>query len=75
MNIVIYGKTACPSCDQAKQYLEKKDINFEYKCLGTDYTISDFYEVAPRSHRTFPMISFNGEYLGSFEDLKKTLMS
>lgn len=75
MLISVYGKTGCPTCDQAKKYLDKEGFNFEYKSLGSDYSIAEFYEVAPKSHRTFPMIAIDGEYIGSFNDLLAYLKS
>lgn len=69
--VTVYGKLMCPSCTKAKEYLTKHGVPFEYKELNKDYSITDFYDVAPKSHRTFPMVAVNGLYVGSFDDYLK----
>ena len=71
----IYGKTACSSCIQAKQLLISKGVEYEYKLLGTDYSIQEFYEVVPRSCKTFPAITIDGKYLGGLVELKEVLVN
>ena len=73
--ITIYGKTACSSCIQAKQLLTSKGVDYEYKLLGTDYSIQEFYEVMPRSCKTFPAICIDGKYLGGLVELKEVLVN
>lgn len=73
MQIVIYGKQACQSCTQAKLLCEVKEVDFVYKQLDKDYTITEMYEIAPRSHKTFPMITLNGMYLGGLKDLQEVI--
>ena len=68
MKVTIYGKPMCAACNTAKADLKAKGIPYEYKELGKDYSIVDFYEIAPRSHKTFPMIAVDGEYVGSYND-------
>lgn len=73
--ITIYGKTACSSCIQAKQLLISKGIEYEYKLLGSDYSIQEFYEVVPQSCKTFPAILIDGKYLGGLVELKEVLVN
>lgn len=73
MKYTIYGKANCPSCSDAKRLLEQKELDFEYLQLGKDYSITEFYDIAPMSHKTFPMIALNGEYLGSLNTLQQHL--
>ena len=54
---VVYSKENCPSCVEAKTLLESKGIPFEVKTLGVNFGLLDMYKIAPRHHRTFPMIS------------------
>lgn len=68
--ITIYGKPNCQSCKDAVGLCEDSGIKFKYVSLGVEYDISDFYSVAPRSWRSFPMISFNGEFMGGLTDLR-----
>ena len=79
--IKIYGKAGCVSCIQAKQLLETKGLEYEYALLGLNYSLGDFYNVAPKTHRTFPMITklvkYDGvemeEYIGGLVELKELL--
>lgn len=73
MKIEIYGKPMCPACNQAKSWLTERGIPFEYKELNKEYSITEFYEVAPRSHRTFPMFAVNGEYVGTLKDYQDNI--
>ncbi len=73
MKYTIFGKTNCPSCKQAKQLLESKELEFEYKQLGTDFELLEMYEIAPRTHKAFPMIAKDGKYLGGLPELKSLL--
>lgn len=73
MKIVIYGKPMCAACNTAKQELTNMGQQFEYKELNKDYTIVEFYEIAPRTHRTFPMLAVDGEYVGALADLLEKL--
>ena len=64
----IYSKPSCSYCLQAKQLLEMKQLPFEYKQLGADYTLQELLEVSPTS-RTFPVIVKDGEVIGGFNNL------
>ena len=54
---IVYSKENCPACVEAKALLESKGIPFEVKTLGVDFGLLDMYKIAPKHHRTFPMIS------------------
>ena len=73
MKFTIYGKTNCNSCTQAKQLLESVGLDFEYKQLGKDFELLEMYEIAPRTHKAFPMIAKDGKYLGGIVELKQLL--
>ncbi len=75
MTYTIYSKNNCSSCIQAKQLLEMKQQSFIYKVLNEDYTLSEFMNVAPSSHKTFPLVLKNEEYLGGYNELKQELSS
>ena len=68
----IYSKPSCSYCLQAKQLLETKQLPFVYKQLGVDYTLQEFMELFPDA-RSFPMIVKNGEVIGGYNDLAKSL--
>ena len=69
----IYGKTGCSSCEQAKAFLESKDVDYRYLTMGKDYDMQRFMSFNP-THRTFPLINRvtdgKEEYVGTLEDLK-----
>lgn len=71
---VIYSKTDCSSCTQAKLLLETENYEHVVKMLNVDFNILDLYAVAPKSHRSFPCITKleNGveEYIGGLRELQ-----
>lgn len=72
----IYGKANCPSCDEAKNLLSSHNLDFKYYQMGKDYDFGVFYSLAPKSHKSFPMITIKGDkeiYLGGLNDLKNHL--
>ena len=68
----IYSKPNCSFCLQAKQLLEMEQLPFEYKNLGTHYSLQEFMELFPNA-RTFPMIVKYGEVIGGFNNLVEYL--
>ena len=64
----IYSKPNCSFCLQAKQLLEMEQLLFEYKQLGTHYSLQEFMELFPNS-RSFPMIVKDGTRIGGYNDL------
>ena len=76
MKFVIYGKSGCNGCEQAKALLIGMTISFEYKQFGVDYSVKEFQSFNP-AHRTFPLITewIDGKeiYLGTLDDLKNKL--
>lgn len=62
--VVIYGKTQCSSCEQAKAVLKSRGIPFEYKQLDKDYTMEELMdkldELGMLGFRTFPLIVQGG---------------
>ena len=65
---IIYGKPSCGYCLQAKQLLEMEQLPFEYKNLGTHYSLQEVMELFPNA-RTFPMIVKDSEVVGGYKDL------
>lgn len=70
--ITIYSKPNCSSCDQAKRLCESKGIEFEYLTLGQGFNLGDMMKHS-KTHRSFPMVLKDGEYLGTFQDLQNEL--
>lgn len=70
---VIYGATNCASCSEAKEVLSHNGLPYEYLTRGVDYDMSDFVSISKGAHRSFPLITLNGEYLGGLVQLKEHL--
>ena len=68
----IYSKPSCSYCLQAKDLLEHNKLEFEYKQLGTHYSLQEFMELFPNT-RTLPMIVKDGEVIGGFNNLVEHL--
>ena len=67
--IVIYGKDQCSFCTMAKNLCEMKEVEYEYKKLGRDFTQEEFVETFPGA-RTFPQIIKDGKNIGGFQELR-----
>lgn len=66
--IEIWGKPACPFCDQAKALCESRQLEYTYKQLGTDFTREQVLESFPGA-RTFPQIKVHGTNIGGYDKL------
>lgn len=69
----VFGKANCQACKEAVKLLENAGEDFVYKQLFRDFTLNEFYDIAPESHKTFPMVAKDGKYLGTLLDLKPLL--
>ena len=73
----IYSKPNCSYCLQAKQLLEMEQLPFEYKNLGTHYSLDELMTLAPNA-KSFPQIfvvdeNGNKELIGGFNNLVEHL--
>ena len=73
----IYSKPNCSFCMQAKQLLEMEQLPFEYKNLGTHYSLDELMTLAPNT-KSFPQIfvvdeNGNKELIGGFNNLVEHL--
>ena len=69
-NAIVWSKTNCIFCDQAKQLLRIKKIEFEERNISKDWTREQLLEVVPNA-KTVPQIFLNGKYIGGFDKLKQ----
>ena len=69
---IVWSKDQCPYCDQAKQLLRLKNIEFEERNITQDWTREQLLESVPTA-RTVPQIFLDDEYVGGFVELKKKL--
>ena len=73
----IYSKPSCGYCLQAKQLLEMEQLPFEYKNLGTHYSLDELMTLAPNA-KSFPQIfvvdeNGNKDLIGGFNNLVEYL--
>ena len=66
--IEIWGKPACPYCEQAKRFCEQRNFEYQYKQLDVDFTREEVFETFPGA-RTFPQIIVGGNKIGGFDKL------
>ena len=68
----IYSKPNCSFCLQAKQLLEMEQLPFEYKNLGTHYSLDELMTLSPDA-KSFPQVFKDGVLIGGFSDLAEYL--
>lgn len=71
MMLTIYSKNNCPYCEQAKKFLEMKNINFREINIEEDEEARRF--IMAHGHRTVPQIYFMNKIFvsGGFQGLSK----
>ena len=72
MKAVVWSKNACPFCDQAKNLLKLKGIEFEERNISTDWTREQLLEAVPDA-RTVPQIFLDQQLIGGFSELRRNL--
>ena len=68
----IYSKPNCGACLQAKQLLEMEELPFEYKQLGTHYSLDELMTLSPNA-KSFPQVFKDGNCIGGYHDLVESL--
>lgn len=56
--LTVYGKTVCPYCVQAKNFLRAKNIDFHEINIDQDAEAREF--IMSQGHRTVPQIYMDG---------------
>lgn len=67
--ITIYTKQGCVPCREAKKLLTEKQIEFFEIDLGQPEVLAEFKAAHPKI-TTAPAIFEDGEYIGSYSDLR-----
>lgn len=67
IDFVIYGKSMCPNCEKAKQFLER--WNFDYKYVNLEDDLQKFLELKNKGIRQVPVIEVDNEIIGSYNEL------
>lgn len=66
---IVWSKVQCPYCDKAKALLKSKEIPFEERVIGVNWSREQLLESIPQA-RTVPQIILRGEYIGGYDQLK-----
>ena len=69
---VIWSKDRCSFCDQAKNLLKLKGIEYEERNISRDWTREQLLEAVPDA-RTVPQIFLDEQLIGGFTELRKHL--
>jgi glutaredoxin len=73
MSFIVWTKQNCPQCEQAKQLLRSKGLNFEVRTIdGIQWTKDDLLKVAPEA-KAVPQVFNEGTHIGGFSELKAVL--
>lgn len=72
MDIVLYTKSNCPACVQAKTYMTEKKIAFREISIGVDITREDVLSLYPDA-RTVPIAVVDGTWIGGKTELLERL--
>ncbi len=73
MKAIVWSNVGCSYCEQAKNLLKAKDIEFEERNIahGT-WTVQQLQEAVP-GVRTVPQIFIDDKYIGGYQELQKHL--
>ena len=72
MKAIVWSKNQCPYCDQAKNLLESRGIEYEERNINDGWDKEDLLAAVPTA-RTVPQIFLDEELVGGFTELKKRL--
>lgn len=68
-DVEIYTNKGCPSCVSAKQYLDRKKVNYKEIKLGRSKKIDLEFSIKTNNSKTVPKIFISGELIGGYDDL------
>lgn len=68
MKAIVWCKTSCPFCVDAKNFLSERGISYEERVIGEKYSKQDLLEILPNA-RTVPQIFIDNVYVGGYNDL------
>ena len=69
MKAIVWSKNYCPFCEQAKNSLKIKGIEYEERNINNNWTKEQLLEAVPQA-RTVPQIFLDGQLIGGFTDLR-----
>lgn len=70
---IVWSKTYCPYCVNAKNLLQSKGIEYEERNIQEgEWTKEQLLEAVPGA-KTVPQIFIDGELIGTYDQLKEHL--
>lgn len=72
MKSIIWSKPQCPQCDQAKALMKLKNVEYEERLLGDNWSKEQLLEAVPNA-KSVPQIFINDNLIGGLAELKKFL--
>ena len=72
MKAIVWSKNQCTFCDQTKNLLKSKGIEFEERNISTNWSKDQLLEAVPTA-RTLPQIFLDDVYVGGFNELRAEL--
>jgi len=73
LNIVVYSKSACPQCDQAKMLLKSRSLAFDEIKIDDEAERLAFYAKCGPSVRQMPQVFINDQRVGGVAGLQAAL--
>lgn len=70
MKAIVWSKNQCPYCDQAKNLLKLKGIEYEERNINNGWDREDLLSAVPGA-RTVPQIFLEDKLIGGFQELKR----
>lgn len=67
---IVWSKQMCPYCDMAKSLLKQKEIEYEERKIGEDWTKDQLLEAIP-GVRSVPQIVLDDKLIGGYDQLKE----
>lgn len=68
----MWSKSNCSFCDKAKALLRSKNVVFEERKIGEQWTKEDLLAEVPTA-RTVPQIIADGKLIGGYTELVKVI--
>jgi len=68
----VYGKHGCAYCISALNLLNSQRLKYEYLEIDSNPTFVDFLKRTFHC-KTYPMIFYDGNYIGGFQQLQNSL--
>jgi glutaredoxin 3 len=73
MRAIVWSKDACPFCDQAKNLLKMRGVDYEERNISQGpWTREQLLEAVPTA-RTLPQIFLDDQHVGGFTELRAKL--